>query len=137
MQTNEFNDFRIITASSALLLIAILAFALGDAAHKESIWRQTEAAKDLMQAQASIQKAQLQTSKEIAQVRAENYVTVPPPALKLIDYTFHNDPPELGFLDLVDPNQKTLIYDQFENCIGSAYQGQFIFLKNDRRACEV
>jgi hypothetical protein len=121
MQTNT---FRLVTTGSFIGLIGITLLTTAKATTDSTTWWGVEK-----------EKTQAENAKAIADAYQENQIAHFD-QLIVSNYTLNNTPPQIDWEHIVNPNEKTIVYDRFRKCIGYAYQGQFKFILYYKGVCD-
>jgi hypothetical protein len=121
MQTNT---FRLVTTGSIIGLIGTVLLTTSKATSDHFSWWDTQR-----------EKTEAENAKAIADAYQENQIAYFN-QLIVSNYTLNNSPPQLDWQHIVNPNEKTIIYDRYRKCIGYAYQGQFKFILYYKGVCD-
>lgn len=109
-----------------LVLFVINGFSIPDSL-------QQAAERDRITASASLELAQAEAAKKVADAYSKNAIASFD-QLIIDGYTLSNTPPGLNW-KLIDPRKKTMIFDQYRQCAGYALQGKFYFTKYYEGVC--
>lgn len=121
MQTNT---FRVVTTGSLIGLGVIALLTTSKATFEHATWWGVER-----------EKTEAQNAKAIADAYQKNQIANFN-QLIVSNYTLNNTPPRLDWQHIVNPNEKTVVYDRFRKCIGYAYQGKFYFTLYYKGVCD-
>jgi hypothetical protein len=113
-------------ATGILALVAINAFSIPD-----SLQQAKERSR--ITAEAQLEQTKAEAAKSIADSYSENAIANFD-QLIISGYTLSNTPPKLNW-KLIDPFQKTIIFDQHRKCAGYALQGKFYFTRYYEGVC--
>jgi len=127
-------QYRAIAGCNIICLLAIVALAFLRSADEGQTWEANQKAKTSMAAMADIEKTRVEQAKATADLYEENQIAQVE-SLIIQDYTLGEFPPQLNWQHSVDPAVQTKVFDQYRQCIGYAYGGEFFFVKTTVNAC--
>lgn len=127
---------RIITGGSVACLLLVGAISLRDAMAGSIYHSRASEALEAEEARVRAEQARAELAAELAETYRDNAIAQFDQFI-ITDYLLGSSPPAMDWSTVVDPGQRTMIFDQTRTCIGYAEAGQFFFINQHPEACQL